>query len=101
MDLIAQEFYRLASLHTYIGWIAVGILLFLQVYRSPRYQEKIPDKYRWDNLSMPRQHAILILLAGIGGAMTAASADASLADALKAALAAAQTLILTNLLIRR
>jgi NADH:ubiquinone oxidoreductase subunit 6 (subunit J) len=101
MDAIAQEFYRLAGLHSYIGGIALVILFALQVYRAPQCQAKIPEKYRWEKVSFVWQHVILIVLASLGGALTSMSAEASAIDALKAALAAAQAVILTNMILRK
>lgn len=101
MGFVAQEFYRLASLHTYIGGIAMGIFLPLQIYRAPRCQAKIPEKFRWEKIPLVRQYAILISLAGIGGVLAAMSSGLSGWDAIKAGVAAAQTLILTNLAVDR
>lgn len=101
MDLIVQEFYRLGALHTYIGGIATVVFLLIHIYRLPQAQARIPKKWRWASLSFVWQHALLILLAGLGGMLSAYAADMSGWDAVKTALAAVQAIILTGAMVRK
>lgn len=96
-----QEFYRLGALHTYIGGIAAVVFLLIQLYRLPQNQARIPEKWRWANLSFVRQHLLLAGLAALSGALSAWASGLSGWDAAKAALAAVQAIILTGALLKK
>jgi hypothetical protein len=93
---LVDLFLRLSEIKGPIGLIALLIFVAIRLYRLPQWQEALPPKARWDNLSTLAKYGIIAGLAASGSWLASVSQNLSWQQTVAAALTAILAAVVTN-----